>query len=168
MRKLIRSIRLDQSDSRIFDRAAEPGEWAVPGTFVFLALAPEQASRKEKLAFASGWLGCDSFGHCTLVEVAEITEADHTALVQHLARHLIENYGAPGEAEALSAAREEVSLAGSLAAEHKIGTMLALGREIDEQGNIREAYRLIQPYRAEEHARIWTIIEDEEGDTPLE
>ena len=33
--KLIRTIRLDPSDTFVFDKAAEPGEWAVSGAFAF-------------------------------------------------------------------------------------------------------------------------------------
>ena len=33
--KLLRTIRLDPSDTFVFDRAAEPGEWAVSGAFMF-------------------------------------------------------------------------------------------------------------------------------------
>ena len=33
--KLLRTIRLDPSDTFVFERAAEPGEWAVSGSFVF-------------------------------------------------------------------------------------------------------------------------------------
>ena len=33
--KLLRTIRLDPSDTFVFEHAAEPGEWAVPGAFVF-------------------------------------------------------------------------------------------------------------------------------------
>ena len=33
--KLLRTIRLDPSDTFIFPNAAEPGEWAVSGAFVF-------------------------------------------------------------------------------------------------------------------------------------
>ena len=42
--KLLRTIRLDPSDTFVFERAAEPGEWAVSGAFMaiprrdFLAL----------------------------------------------------------------------------------------------------------------------------------
>ncbi len=32
---LLRTIRLDASDTFVFDGAAEPGEWAVSGAFVF-------------------------------------------------------------------------------------------------------------------------------------
>ena len=33
--KLLRTIRLDPSDTFVFDHAAEPGEWAVTGTFMY-------------------------------------------------------------------------------------------------------------------------------------
>src|SRR5262245_3275662 len=33
--KLLRTIRLDPSDTFVFDKAAEPGEWAVSGGFAF-------------------------------------------------------------------------------------------------------------------------------------
>ena len=61
-----------------------------------------------------------------------------------------------------TAAREEADLAASLAEEHKIGTLLAIAREWDEDGAIREGFRVIRPSRAEEHARIWTIEEEED------
>jgi hypothetical protein len=33
--KLLRTVRLDASDTFVFGAAAEPGEWAVSGAFVF-------------------------------------------------------------------------------------------------------------------------------------
>ena len=33
--KLLRTIRLDPSDTFVFEQAAEPGEWAVSGAFAF-------------------------------------------------------------------------------------------------------------------------------------
>ena len=35
MLRFPRTIRLDPSDTLVFERAAEPGEWAVSGAFVF-------------------------------------------------------------------------------------------------------------------------------------
>ena len=34
--KLLRCIRLDPSDTFAFEKAAEPGEWVVPGSFIYL------------------------------------------------------------------------------------------------------------------------------------
>ncbi|MEK9971791.1 MAG: DUF6505 family protein, partial [Ferrovibrio sp.] len=54
--KLLRTIRFDESDARVFPDAADPGEWAVPGTFVFADADPETLSRQERQAFANGFL----------------------------------------------------------------------------------------------------------------
>ena len=46
--KLPRTIRLDPSDSFVYSRAAEPGEWAVTGTFLFFGADVENLSGKER------------------------------------------------------------------------------------------------------------------------
>jgi hypothetical protein len=155
-----RCVRLDASDVRIFHRAAGPGEWAVPGGFAFHRRDPDALDRKDRIAFASGWLGTDSFGHCSLVEVAEIDEAGFFRVVERLARHFVEAHGAPDLAAALPAAREEADYAAGLC-EHKLNTLLAVEREPGAEGII-ERFRVIVPGRAKDHARIWEIVEDGE------
>jgi len=49
--KLIRTIRLDLSDTFVFDRAAGPGEWAVTGTFVYADGDPSALQGKARAAF---------------------------------------------------------------------------------------------------------------------
>ena len=158
--RLPRAIRLDQSDRHVFERACEPGEWAVPGGFVFAGADPTRLEGKAQLAFRSGWLGLDSFGHTTLVEVAEIDEAAYFAAVERLARHLEAAYGAPSLGHALAAARQEVDDAAGLC-EHKLGTLLALEREPGDAGFV-ERFRVIQPARADDHAKIWAFVPDED------
>src|SRR3546814_3883259 len=97
--------------------------------------------RSAQLAFRSGWLGLDSFGHATFVEVAEIAEPDFFQLVERLARHLETDYGAPSFGQALAAARHELDDAAGLC-EHKLGTLLALEREPAAEGFVE---------RSEEH-----------------
>ena len=67
MTRLPRTIRLDASDTVIFDQAAEPGELAVPGGFAFWDEDPAQMSGKRRQAFRGGFLGLGSFGWATLV-----------------------------------------------------------------------------------------------------
>lgn len=158
--KFPRTIRLDTSDLHVFPLAADPGEWAVPGGFDFLGRDPAGFDAKERLAFHSGWLGTESFGRATLVEVAEIGEAAFFQAVERLARHFLKHHGAPDLAAALPAAREEADYAASLC-EHGLHTLLALEREHGEAGLV-ERFRVIRPDRAVDHARIWQIMPDEE------
>lgn len=157
-----RVIRLDSSDVHVFPLAAEPGEWAVPGAFAFADLDPGALSTKEQLAFASGWLGTESFGRASLVEVADIGEAHFFQVVERLARHFVDHYGAPDIPAALPVARHEADYAVSLC-EHKVHTLLAIEREISEHGMV-ERFRVIVPGRAKEHAAIWTVVPDDDED----
>src|SRR3954470_10415967 len=86
MVKLPRTIRLDLSDTFVFERAAEPGEWAVSGAFMFWNRDAEMLSQKRRVALRSGFLGIDSFGWSTLAIVTEATEADRQAALDRLAR----------------------------------------------------------------------------------
>ena len=69
--KLLRTIRLDPSDTFVFERAAEPGEWAVSGAFVFWDADPAALSGKARAAFRGGFLGVESLGRSTLVQIVE-------------------------------------------------------------------------------------------------
>ena len=55
--KLLRTIRLDPSDTFVFERAAEPGEWAVSGAFMFWDADPATLEGKARAAFRAGFLG---------------------------------------------------------------------------------------------------------------
>src|ERR1041384_5530991 len=112
--KLLRTIRLDPSDTYVFDRAAEPGEWAVSGAFMFADAEPGALDGKPRAAFRSGFLGVASLGWSTVVQIVEASEDERAALVEALARHLVERLGAPDLAAARTAAEEEVAFAASL------------------------------------------------------
>lgn len=161
--KFPRSIRLDSSDLNVFHRAAEPGEWAVPGSFAFIERDPAGFSNKDKIAFQGGWLGTQSFGWSSLVEVAEIDAPSLLDVVGRLARHFVEEYGAPSIAEAMPAARAEADYAASLCT-RKAYTLLSLERDFSDEG-IVERFRVIKPDRAREHARIWEILPDDDDAT---
>lgn len=158
--KFPRVLRLDQSDTQVFDRAAEPGEPAIPGGFAFLGREPDSLKGKEYIAFATGWLGIGSFGRSTLVEVSEIESEEFEAVVEQLAAHFVEHYQAPSLEEARPVAREEASYAAGLC-EYGLNTMLALEREATDEG-FRERFKVIHPERAQDHAKIWDIVADED------
>ena len=103
--KLIRTIRLDASDTFVFEKAAEPGEWAVSGAFVFWDRDPGSLEGKERSAFRGGFLGIDSLGWSTLVQIVEATAHDRHAAVDALAKQLVAKFGAPTIDAAAAAGR---------------------------------------------------------------
>ena len=93
--KLIRTIRLDPSDTFVFDHAAEPGEWAVTGTFMYAEDDPSALQGKARAAFRSGFLGVASLGWSTLVQIVEARDDDRLAAIETLAKQLVAHFGAP-------------------------------------------------------------------------
>jgi len=77
--KLLRTIRLDPSDTFVFEKAAEPGEWAVSGAFVFWNTDAAALEGKARSAFRGGFLGVASLGWSTLVQIAEASGDDRLA-----------------------------------------------------------------------------------------
>jgi len=158
--KLLRTIRLDPSDSFVFDRAAEPGEWAVSGAFVFWNADMTTLEGNARAAFRGAFLGVESLGWSTLVQIVEASEADRAALVQTLAQHLIARFGAPDLATARVAAEEEVAFASSLCG-HPAGTLIAVHRSV-EDGDVREAFRTLHPRGGPKPLRAFSFLEVEE------
>lgn len=171
MTRLPRTIRLDPSDKVVFAHAAEPGEWAVPGTFLFWGRDPATLSRKEAIAFRSGFLGVDSFGHSTLVAVQEARADERAAMVDRLAAQLVAHLGAPSLAAARPAAEEEVALAESLCRDHPVNTLIGLHRT-QQDGAIREQFRTLKPRdetafsasHLQGHDRAFQFFEEETED----
>jgi len=141
--KLLRTIRLDDSDTFLFETAAESGEWAVSGTFAFAHLDPASLEGKARTAFRTGFLGIESLGLSTLVHIVEASPEDRAAAVATLARQLVDRFGAPDLAVALPAAEEEIAFAASLA-DHPTGMLAAVSRS-HEAGSVREVFRALRP-----------------------
>lgn len=161
--KLLRTIRLDASDTFIFETAAEPGEWAVPGAFVFWPQNPDDFTGKARVAFRSGFLGLGTLGWSTLVQVVEASEDDRAAAIELLAQKLVSNFGAPDIDTARRAAGEEIDFAASLAEQPK-DTLVAMHRRV-EDGEIRETFRTLQPrHDGRKPARAFSFMEVEGED----
>ncbi len=144
MTRLPRTVRLDVSDASVFDRAALPGEWAVPGGFEFVDAAGAALSPAEHNAFACGFLGTESFGHATLVAVEEASAEDIEAVVTALALHFMRDHGAPTIAQARAAAEHEVRFAAELC-DHPIGTLLTVTRRFEGE-DIIERFATLTPH----------------------
>lgn len=160
--KFLRTIRLDDSDVQIYERAAEPGEWAVPGSFAFLDIPEQDLSGKMLQAFKHGFLGTRTFGWSSLVEIAEISEDEYQDVIDRLAAHFMENYGAPHIAAALPAAGDEADYA-AVICEYDLHTLLAIEREFGEEG-LEESLKVIRPSAAgHDGLKLWGIAEDDDG-----
>jgi hypothetical protein len=162
--KLLRTIRLDPSDTFVFEQAAEPGEWAVSGTFVFWDVTPDDLAGKARAAFRGGFLGIDTFGWSTLVQIVEASEEERQAAAETLAQRLVERFGAPDMAAARAAAEEELSFAASLC-NHPHDTLIAVHRA-HEDGAIREAFRTLRPKGGPKPLRAFSFLEVEGEDEP--
>jgi hypothetical protein len=173
MLKFPRTIRLDPSDTFVFERAAEPGEWAVSGAFVFWNQDAAGLGQKQRVALRSGFLGIDSLGWSTLAIVTEASDAERQVMVERLAEQLLKKFGAPSIEAARLAAEEEIAFAASLC-DHPPQTLLAVQRSV-EDGEIRERFRTLKPREAtggadplHAHAPAFTYHEVEDGAEPGE
>jgi hypothetical protein len=163
---LMRTIRLDPSDTFVFEPVAEPGEWAVSGAFAFWDRDPATFEGKRRTAFRSGFLGVGSLGWSTLVQIVAATDDDRAQLVDALAKQLVAHFGAPDIGAARMAAEDEVTFAESLCLQ-PVDTLIAVHRTV-EAGAVREQFRTLRPRDgAAKPARAFSFLEvegdDEEG-----
>jgi hypothetical protein len=157
--KLLKTIRADRSDTFIFDKAAEPGEWAVSGAFVFALHDPTSLQGKARAAFRGGFLGIDSFGWSTLARIVEASAAERTAALENLAAQLVQRFGAPDLNTARAAAEEEIAFAASLC-DHPDGMLIAVSRRY-EQGVTHEAFRTLQSSARWNGAPVFTFMDSD-------
>jgi hypothetical protein len=170
--KLPRTIRLDPSDTLVFERAAEPGEWAVTGSFLFWDRDVSGLTGKARAAFRAGFVGVRSLGFSTLVVVTEAGAEERDEAVEALAGQIHTKFGAPSIEAARAAAREEIEFASSLC-QHEVNTILAMHRTL-ESGEIKEQFRALHlrdhapggADRLHSHARAFEFVESEGDDGP--
>ncbi len=157
--KLPKTIQLDISDINVFEAAATPGEWAVTGSFSFSDTRIEDLNSKQLIAYRSGWMGIESGGHSTLVQVVTASEADVDFVTAMLTDMFVQHYGAPDRQAAFPVARDEVLYVAGLC-DFDDGVLLSLFREPGPDG-LREVVRSINnPNSVENVDRIWELVEE--------
>jgi Family of unknown function (DUF6505) len=164
--KLLRTIALDPSDTFIFDPPAEPGDWAVSGAFRFWGGDPAALEGKARLAFRGGFLGVQSWGWSTLVQIVETNGENRAAVVDLLAQQLVDKLGAPDLETARRAAEEEVAFAESLC-DHPLDTLIAVHRT-SENGEVREVFRTLRPRNGPAPLRAFAFPDLEGEEQPAE
>jgi len=146
--KLARTVRFDESDENIFHHPADVGEWAISGGFEFSNWTDADLTGKSRQAFSNGWLGLASFGRSSLVAVTRIEPVEIDELVDRLADHFVEIYGAPTRQLARPVAQSELRHMQELCEDQSPNAILVVYRELTESG-VREQYRSIRGSDAE-------------------
>ena len=109
MPKLLRAVRLDDSDEHVFRAcgAAADGDWVVTGGFAVCEFDSAPACAPA-CHCESSFLAVASRSRCSIAEVAEASDAQVEEQVEALAWHLVRAYGAPSWEVAQRVAEEEV------------------------------------------------------------
>ena len=109
MPKLLRAVRLDDSDEHVFRScgAARDGEPVVTGGYAVCDFANAPNCDPPCHCQAS-FVAVASRARCSIAEVVEVSEADLEAQVDALAWHLVRDWGAPSWEAARRVAQEEV------------------------------------------------------------
>ncbi len=159
--KFPKTIQLDASDHYIFDNVARPGEWAVSGAFAFAGrdVDPGVLDGAAEIAFATAFMGTDSFGWSTFVIVKEIDPAAYEVVIETLAGHFLSHHNAPNRQAALDAARQECEFAAGLC-DHPLNTLLGIERSLDDDG-ITEQFRVVDGNKESARGSAWAL---DEGD----
>ena len=109
MPKLLRAVRLDDSDDHLFKShgAAAEGDWVVTVGYAVcdFANAPKCDPRCH---CESSFLALESRRRCTIAEVVEVSEDELEARTDALAWHLVRGWGAPSWEVARRVAQEEI------------------------------------------------------------
>ena len=166
--KLLRTIRLDPSDTFVFEKAAEPGEWAVSGAFEFWHTRCRRARRQGALG-VSRRLPRRRFVRLVDSGADRRGERQTTAAPSSIGwrKQLVANFGAPDIDAARAAAEEEVAFAESLCTQPQ-DTLVAVHRSF-ENGDVRETFRTLRPREGQKPARAFSFLEVEgENDEPGE
>ena len=115
---------------------------------------------KARSAFRGGFLGVQSLGWSTLVQIVDASKNDYQDVVRILAERLVKNFGAPTLHDAEVAAEAEVAFASSLCS-HPVDTLIAIHRS-EENGEIRETFRSLKRKDGPRPLRAFAFLEVEE------
>ena len=142
--KFLKAVRLDDSDARILadeGGAAADGEWVVSGGYAVCDLA--QGHRAPRCHCDTTFVAAGSRRRSTIAEVAEIGAAAYEELKQSLARHFLEDLGAPTVDAARAAAEDECAYTADLAGGFPAEAWLTVKREPTEDG-VGERYSVFK------------------------
>lgn len=158
--KFLSTIRFDPSDTHVFEHAANENEWAISGGFWFSGITRDHLKGKLKQAFSNGFLSLESFGFSTFVSVRQISKEELTGLTEKFTQKLISDFGAPSPAEALTMAQEEIDDIATMCSKVPVNRVFGIKRTLNENNEIHETFRLIEPSDMHSSTRIWEIVDE--------
>jgi len=131
MPKLLRAVRLDDSDEHVFRScgAAADGEWVTTAGF---AVADELT--------ADSFMAMASRARCTIAEVVEASEEELEACVDAFAWELVRKWNAPSYEAARTLAADEVQHTTEVCETLAPGVWITVRRTRREDGNLDEQY----------------------------
>jgi hypothetical protein len=142
MPKLLRAVRLDESDEQVFRAcgAARDGEPVITGGFAVCDF--ENAPRCEPACHCqASFLALTSRARCTIAEVVEVSDEQMAEEVEALAWHLVKSWNAPSWEAAHALAEEEVRHAADVCETLSPGVWITVTRERRaEDGALEEQY----------------------------
>lgn len=144
MPKLLRAVRLDDSDEQVFRAcgAARDGEPMVSGGFATCDFANDPRCDPPCHCEAS-FRAAGSSARCTIAEVVEATEEELAAQAEALAWHLVKAWGAPSWEAAKALADEEVRHTAEVCETLAPGSWITVKREPRAGGSeVQEEYRV--------------------------
>jgi hypothetical protein len=109
MPKLLRAVRLDDSDDHVFRThgAAAAGEWVVTGGYAVCDFANDPKC-DPPCHCESSFLALQGRRRCSIAEVAEVSDEELETHTDALAWFLVKGWGAPSWEAARRVAEEEI------------------------------------------------------------
>ena len=141
MPKLLRAVRLDDSDEHVFRAcgAAADGEWVVTGGYAVCDFA--NAPRCEPSCHCeSSFLAVASPARCSIAEVTEAGAEELEGQVDALAWHLVRKWNAPSYEAARALAEEEVRHCAEVCETLAPGVWITVKRTPGAEGELQERY----------------------------
>ena len=141
MPKLLRAVRLDDSDEHVFRGcgAAGDGEWVVSGGYAVCDF--DNAPRCDPACHCeSSFVAVGSRSRCSIAEVAEASEAQLEEHVDALAWHLVRAWKAPSYAAARALAEEEVRHTAEVCETLAPEVWITVKRRRGAEGELQEQY----------------------------
>lgn len=141
MPKLLRAVRLDDSDEHVFRGcgAARDGEWVVTGGYAVCDF--DAAPRCDPACHCeSSFVALASKARASIAEVADASEDEVAAQVDALAWHLVRAWNAPSYEAAHAAAEEELAHTTEVCETLSPDVWITVKRRRGPAGDLQEEY----------------------------